>query len=646
MTKPAARVLVRHQPFSPVTRIGGASRAMRSSTRPPLCDLYTVHLDRAAFICSARTTITGNMAIANSTMITIKAIRALRDMVFRATGTPLPITGAASPTRARHARGNERLNAVQRLSFGGMRIGIDFGTTHTVAAVVDKGGNYPVVSFDGVDAWPSVIAANAAGELRFGLEAAAVRHQPGWSVLRSFKRLLNDAGPRTEVDLGGRCYRLADLLTGFLAQLKSDLHHRSNTCLAPGERVEAAISVPANASSAQRFLTLDAFAKAGFEVVALLNEPSAAGFEYAHRYRSTITAKREYVLIYDLGGGTFDASLLKMTGRLNEVVTSEGIRRLGGDDFDEAICKLVLKASKLRKVDATTRDLLLEECAVRKEAVGPNTRRFLVDLSPADRPPFSCRIEDVYAACAPLVEKTVEVLSRVLRTPTRDGGDVDLSEVAGIYVVGGAGSFPLVARMLRSSFGEKHVKRSPHPFAATAIGLAAFLDNEAGFSLSERLSRHFGVFREAHAGEDVVFDPILSKDVPLPAAGQAPLVITRSYRAAHNIGHFRFVECSRLREGRPDGDVMPYDPVLFPFDPDLHDREDLRCQPVGRWNNAPDVEERYIITPSGAVEVTLTTRPAGFTRTFRLRDTPPQAPEGSATSRRENPDLAPRVLVG
>ena len=113
------------------------------------------------------------------------------------------------------------------------------------------------------------------------------------------------------------------------------------------------------------------------------------------------------------------------------------------------------------------------------------------------------------------------------------------SEVAGTYVVGGGGSFPLVARMLRTSFGEKRVKRSPHPFAATAIGLAVFLDKEAGFSLSERLSRHFGVFREAHRGEEVIFDPILPRDVRLPVDGQPPLVVTRRYRGAHNIGHFR-----------------------------------------------------------------------------------------------------------
>lgn len=421
-----------------------------------------------------------------------------------------------------------------------MRVGIDFGTTHTVVAAVDR-GNYPVVSFDGTDAWPSIIAANAAGELRYGADAAAVRHDPSWSVLRSFKRLLNDAGPQTRVKLAGRDYRLAELLTGFLARLKTDLQQHSNATVAPGEPIEAAISVPANASSAQRLLTLDAYVAAGFHVVALLNEPSAASLEYAHRYRSTITAKREYVLVYDLGGGTFDASLLKMTGHSNEVVVSEGIQRLGGDDFDEAIVELVRAGADLPGLDAAGRALLAEECAARKEAVGPQTRRFLVDLSPFDRPPFSCPVDDVYAACAPLVDPTMRLLERVLRDPSRGRADVDWSEVAGIYVVGGAGGFPLVSRMLRARFGDKRVKRSPHPFAATAIGLAVFLDKESGFALSERFSRNFGVFREAEAGAGVVFDPIVCKDVSLPADGQTPLVVKRRYRAAHNIGHFRFV---------------------------------------------------------------------------------------------------------
>ncbi len=76
-------------------------------------------------------------------------------------------------------------------------MGIDFGATHTVAAVVDR-GNYPVASSHWVDTWPSIIAANEAGELCFGLDAAAVRHEPGWSALRSFKRLLEKCSVRKE----------------------------------------------------------------------------------------------------------------------------------------------------------------------------------------------------------------------------------------------------------------------------------------------------------------------------------------------------------------------------------------------------------------------------------------------------------------
>src|SRR5262249_61064424 len=124
-----------------------------------------------------------------------------------------------------------------------------------------------------------------------------------------------------------------------------------------------------------------------------------------------------------------------------------------------------------------------------------------------------------------------ECLQRVLDDRSRGRRDVAWSEVAGIYVVGGAGGFPLVSRMLRTAFGEKRVKRSPHPFAATAIGLAVFLDKEAGFALSERFSRHFGVFREAQAGSDVGFDPIVPKDASLPPDGRPPLVVSGEHRA-------------------------------------------------------------------------------------------------------------------
>lgn len=500
------------------------------------------------------------------------------------------------------------------------RLGIDFGTTHTVVALVDR-GNYPVVAIDGEDAFPSLVAASRlTGELRFGSAAVPLRHDPDWEVLRSLKRFLSDGGPATGVLLGGHRFLLADLLTGFLTALADALVEDSNAGLSPGDPLEAAVSVPANSSSAQRFLTLDAFRRAGFSVTSLLNEPSAAGFEYAHRYRETITAKREYVVVYDLGGGTFDASLLRMTGRANDVVTSEGVRRLGGDDFDETIADLVASKAQLGALSGAQRQLLVEECGRQKEAISPQTRRFLVDLSAFEKDPLAIPIDDVYDACEPLVSATIDALTPVLRDARREGeSEVDWNEVAGIYIVGGAGAFPLVLRRLRERFGEKRVRRSSQPFAATAIGLAITLDQEAGYTLEERLTRTFGVFREASGGGDVTFDPIFLKDTPLPRPGSPPLVAVRTYRAAHNIGHFRFLECGRLEAGRPDGDLSPWDDVRVPFDPALRALASLQGVGVERREGGPVVEERYAITAEGAVEVRVTLPEDGFDETYRLR---------------------------
>src|SRR3954469_1044371 len=169
-----------------------------------------------------------------------------------------------------------------------MRLGIDFGTTHTVVALVDR-GNYPIVSFEHADYVPSLVAASDEGTLRFGAQAAAAASEPGWTILRSFKRHLVDAGPETELQVGPRRMKVLDLFTVFLGHLRDELRLRSNAHLREKDRIEAAVSVPANASSAQRFLTVDAFRRAGFDVVALLNEPSSAGFESAHRFRETVT---------------------------------------------------------------------------------------------------------------------------------------------------------------------------------------------------------------------------------------------------------------------------------------------------------------------------------------------------------------------
>ena len=105
-------------------------------------------------------------------------------------------------------------------------------------------------------------------------------------MIHSFKRELATLGPESPVQLGANTLSALQVLTEFLRQLRSDLCERSNLRVGPGEKLEALISVPANANSNQRYITLEAFRLAGFLVRSTLNEPSAAGVEYAHRYRS------------------------------------------------------------------------------------------------------------------------------------------------------------------------------------------------------------------------------------------------------------------------------------------------------------------------------------------------------------------------
>ena len=127
------------------------------------------------------------------------------------------------------------------------------------------------------------------------------------------------------------------------------------------------------------------------------------------------------------------------------------------------------------------------------------------------------------------------------------------------------------------------------------------------------------VFREAQSGGDVSFDPIFSRDTPLPKPGEPPLMAMRRYRPAHNIGHFRFLECSRVVAGRPDGDVVPWEEVHFPFDSSLREQAELATVAVVRQDGCPDVEEVYRCGPEGGIAVTVTSCDDGFSRTFSVR---------------------------
>lgn len=488
-----------------------------------------------------------------------------------------------------------------------------------MVALSDR-GNYPVVSFenadgDAIDWFPSVVAERD-GQLCFGFEALARSSEPGWSVVRSFKRLLGSGGLMSgrQLRVGESTFPVAEVLTGFLSALARAIRW-SQPGLDPDEPLEAVVATPAHALGPQRFITLDAFRSAGFELLGFLDEPSAAGFEYTHRFRKTLNKNREHVLIYDLGGGTFDAALVHVNGLRHEIVTTGGDDEIGGDDFDTVLVDLVVE--QLQLPISALDPLVAREMGTRaqrlKEGLHPSTRKILFDLGGLDLPreDVTISVSDYYDACLPLVEGTMEAMAPVLAA-------AESRPLAGLYVVGGGSALPVVGRRLKEDLGRR-VHRSPHPSAAVAIGLAIAADEESGFELTGRLSRFFGVFRERDTGRDVAFDPIFGKDVAVGGHVEAPR-ICREYRAAHNVGHYRFVETSRLdSRGLPHERLQAMGELTFPFDPRLRAPEiDLSKVEVERLGEGPWVREEYTVSPLGLVEVALTDLETGFARRYTL----------------------------
>lgn len=504
-----------------------------------------------------------------------------------------------------------------------MKLGIDFGTTRTVVSVCDR-GNYPVVGFegpdgDGLDWVPTVVASDGTRRV-YGAEALQRLHE-GWDGLRSFKRLLSgDAGPDQTVRLGGEDLPVTLLITEFLVALREQLLTASNlpVSMAEGEELQAMIAVPANASSTQRFLTLEAFRSAGFTVVGVMNEPSAAGVEYAHRYRNTLNRNRERVLVYDLGGGTFDASLVDLGDGSHRVLAHAGLSDLGGDDFDAVLLELALASAGRESPAGTDRTRLLDHCRAVKETLTPSTRKVVVDVS--EDTSVTVQAADLYAAAAPLVHRTLDSVASVLpgddaaAAPT-DAARFDTSGLAGVYIVGGASDLPVVARTLREAFGRR-VRRSAYPSAATAVGLAIAADLGAELEVDERFSRTFGVFRELRDGAAVAFDAILTDGLEVPAGGGSWV---RRYRAAHNVGHFRYAEVDAVTGRVPTGRIVPWGEIRFAFDEALRDVQDLAAVPVRRVDGpGPLIEERYTVDDHGMVQVRITDLDSGYAAEHRL----------------------------
>lgn len=548
-------------------------------------------------------------------------------------------TSRPSPTTSASANGTDQATAARRDPAGQVCLGIDLGTTRTVVALADR-GNYPVLSFTDTDGdahpyLPSLTALTEDG-LVHGFEAAAAARE-GAPLLRSLKRTLSDPSVTwsTPVRLAGaggagEGLGVGEVLTSYLSALRHELQGCPELAGADlgSASSRVVVAVPAHAWGAQRMLTLDAFAAAGFHVTAMLNEPSAAGFEYTHRQGGTVTSRRTQVVVYDLGGGTFDTSLVDVAGAAHDVLASRGLPDLGGDDIDLVLARMALEAAGVgeESLSGVQSDDLLEQCRLAKESLAPQTRRIALEVAGQT---VVLAAADLYARCSGLVERSLTLMEPLVARLEGAVGSAGTDpvhrlspDVAGIYLVGGASAFPPVGRALRERYGRR-VHRSPYPGSSTAIGLAIAADPDSGYALTDRLSRGFGVFRETAGGARTSFDPLLLPDaVQAPAVGQASAtVIEREYHAVHDVARYRFVECEGIDErGEPTGRLAPAGQVCFPLEAGLRHLDDdaLAQQPVHRLGHGPQVHERYEVDAAGRVSVTLTDLSDGYCRRYLL----------------------------
>jgi molecular chaperone DnaK (HSP70) len=500
-----------------------------------------------------------------------------------------------------------------------MRIGIDFGTTRIVVAAVDR-GNYPLVHFETPDGqmrdWFPPIAAIRAGARLYGWDAVVVQNEESWTLVRSLKRWLRTGGPHTELKVADQTVPLRLLMAELMTSLRTQLLGHSNLGANQGERLEVMIGVPANANSNQRFLTEEAAQAAGFTVLGIVNEPSAAAIEFGSRNSAERKSRPDNgLLVYDLGGGTFDASLVSQGEGENFIEASDGIPNLGGDDFDEILLELVLEAAvPERSLNAFERRVLLDECREKKESLNPNTRKVTIDLERV-RPGLeqvTIPVETYYERCRPLIESTREIVEKLLASHPN-------AQLDTLYVTGGGSELPPVARILRERFGRR-VRRSAYMRSASAIGLAIRAE-AASERLIDGFNQNFGIWREADSGGTIVFDLIFPRGVRLPAPNEPPLRFERVYQPAHNIGRLRYLECSRLNDlGQPIGEITNGEQIQFPFDPQLWGRKDWAEEPVKPLVNHDDlmVREEYSCDSEGNLRVKVSETPTGNALEYRI----------------------------
>lgn len=353
-------------------------------------------------------------------------------------------------------------------------VGIDLGTTHSLVAAVRHGVAECLPDALGRPLLPSAVRYLEGGRRQIGAEALAAQSEDPFNTVVSVKRLMG----RALADVTGRDrlpYHFVDR-PGMVAietrdgvktpvevsaEILAALRQRAEDSFDTDDLFGAVITVPAYFDDAQRQATKDAAKLAGLNVMRLINEPTAAALAYG-----LDNASEGLYAVYDLGGGTFDVSLLRLSAGVFEVVATGGDAALGGDDFDAAIAQWVLASTKRSAVSAQDRRALLVAARAAKESL--TTEPLAVLTCMLSDGPLSVTLgrAEFEALTKPLIVKTLAAVKQVLRDAR-----VSRDEVHGVVLVGGATRMPAVQAAVGELFGRAPLTNL-NPDEVVAVGAA------------------------------------------------------------------------------------------------------------------------------------------------------------------------------
>ncbi len=363
-----------------------------------------------------------------------------------------------------------------------LAVGIDLGTSNSLVATVRSAMAVVLDDEAGRSLLPSVVRYHADGRIDAGHLAQAAQNSDPHNTIVSVKRFMGRGLADIE-DAASLPYRFVDApgmvqlktVTGvkspveIAAEVLKVLRRRAEAALG-GELVGAVITVPAYFDDAQRQATKDAAQLAGLNVLRLLNEPTAAAIAYG-----LDNASEGVYAVYDLGGGTFDISILRLSKGVFEVLATNGNSALGGDDFDQRIFCWMLEQGRFAPLSAADTRLLLGKARDAKEALTEHSEvRVTAVLSTGEMMDATLTQEDFNAMTAGLVNKTLAPTRKALR----DAG-LGVDEVKGVVMVGGSTRMPCVRQAVAAFFRQTPLTNLD-PDKVVALGAAIQADVLAG----------------------------------------------------------------------------------------------------------------------------------------------------------------------